>query len=200
MILPISLSLLDEILATSSSIALLTFFAFLLSLSTTLLLMSTICLNTSVRFISSLMCSRPPNTNASVKTIAVVVPSPAAVAVLSAASFIIRTARFSDGSIRSIAFATVTPSLVTVIPCVWCGDSMSTVLPPGPSVLLTALDILTTPLISLVLPADPNCKSLGEYPIPVVSTIRFDLGYKYSKYYVYNCLLSDLIYLYLHEI
>ena len=171
MIRPISLSLFELIEATSSSIALLTFFAFLLNLSTTLLLMSTMCLSTSVLFMSSLMCSSPPNTNASVNTMAVVVPSPAAVAVLSAASFIIRTARFSLGSIRSIDFATVTPSFVTVMPCVWCGDSISTVLPPGPSVLLTAFDILTTPLISFFLPSLPNCNSLGEYPIPDVSTI-----------------------------
>ena len=58
----------------------------------------------------------PAFTKASVNTIAVVVPSPARVAVRSAASRIIRTARFSTGSIRAIDLATVTPSLVTVMP------------------------------------------------------------------------------------
>ena len=159
---PTSLSLLAEILATSSSIELEIRLDVLRSLSTTLPLMSDICLSTSVLLLLSLISCRPPSTSASVSTIAVVVPSPAVVAVLSAASFIILTARFSDGSIRSIALATVTPSLVTVMPCVCCGDSISTVLPPGPKVLFTALDILITPLISFCLPSAPNCKSFGE--------------------------------------
>ena len=60
----------------------------------------------------------PCSTKASVNTMAVVVPSPASEAVRSEASFIMRTAKFSTGSTKSTALATVTPSLVTVIPCV----------------------------------------------------------------------------------
>ena len=107
----------------------------------------------------SFMYSIPLSTIASVSTIAVVVPSPAEVAVLSAASFTIVTAKFSTGSCRLIDLATVTPSLVTVIPRVWVWDSSTTVFPIGPSVLFTALDIFSIPLISLSRPSWPKCKS-----------------------------------------
>ena len=117
-IFPVSRSLLALIVATSSSMFVLTLLAFFFNPSITCPLNSPMCLNTSVRLMSSLMCSNPPNTNPSVNTMAVVVPSPAEVAVLSAASFIILTARFSTGSIKSTDLATVTPSFVTVIPCV----------------------------------------------------------------------------------
>ena len=74
------------------------------------------CLSTSVVLYLSEIMSTPLFTMASVSTVAVVVPSPELVAVLSAASLTIFTARFSTGSNNEIDFATVTPSFVTVIP------------------------------------------------------------------------------------
>ena len=162
---PTNGSLFAEMVAISDNIDLLTLRLWLFSFSTTLSVISTILRNTSVLLCSEPIISSPAFTNASVRTMAVVVPSPALVAVLSAASRIILTARFSTGSIRSIAFATVTPSFVTVIPCVWCGDSITTVLPPGPKVLLTAEAILLMPLISFWRPAWSKCKSFGLYPV-----------------------------------
>ena len=113
--------------------------------------------------VSSIKAS-PCFTNASVRTVAVVVPSPAEVAVLSAACFIIRTARFSTGSNKSTAFATVTPSLVTVNPPVTYCDSIRTVFPLGPNVLLTAFAICVIPEISFPLPFSPKDNSLGLKP------------------------------------
>ena len=98
---------------------------------------------------TSWFTSKSCETKDSVNTIDDVVPSPATVAVRSAASFIILTARFSTGSIRSTDFATVTPSFVTVIPRVCSGDSISTVLPLGPMVDFTALLIFSIPALSL---------------------------------------------------
>src|SRR5678815_2000916 len=76
-------------------------------------------------------------------TVAVVVPSPATSEVLLATSFTICAPMFSSGSLSSISFATVTPSLVMV------GDpnflSRMTFRPRGPSVTLTALARLSTP-------------------------------------------------------
>src|SRR5438132_3318822 len=77
-------------------------------------------------------------------TVAVVVPSPATSEVLLATSFTICAPMFSSASPSSISFATVTPSLVIV------GDpnflSRMTLRPFGPSVTLTALARLLTPL------------------------------------------------------
>ena len=77
------------------------------------------------------------------KTVAVVVPSPARSDVLEATSLTIWAPIFSYGSCRSISFATVTPSLVTV------GEpnflSIKTFLPLGPSVTLTASESVVTP-------------------------------------------------------
>ena len=70
------------------------------------------------------------------KTVAVVVPSPAVSLVLLATSLTIRAPMFSNLSSRSISFATVTPSLVTV------GEpkdfSRMTFRPLGPKVTFTA--------------------------------------------------------------
>src|SRR5258708_7453899 len=76
-------------------------------------------------------------------TVAVVVPSPAVSDVLLATSRTICAPMFSTGSLRSISFATVTPSLVMV------GDpnflSRTTLRPFGPSVTLTARLSFATP-------------------------------------------------------
>ena len=80
-----------------------------------------------------------PNGNPTIKTL---------LAVLDAASRTSCTARFSTGLYRLIDLATVTPSLVTVTPPIWCSDSISTVCPPGPRVDATASDILFIPFFS----------------------------------------------------
>src|SRR5580765_1334133 len=76
-------------------------------------------------------------------TVAVVVPSPAVSEVLLATSRTIWAPMFSSGSLRSISFATVTPSLVMV------GDpnflSRTTFRPFGPSVTFTASASWLTP-------------------------------------------------------
>src|SRR5213082_4145043 len=86
-------------------------------------------------------------------TVAVVVPSPATSDVLLATSFTICAPMFSSGSLSSISFATVTPSLVIV------GDpnflSRMTLRPFGPSVTLTALVRLLTPLRTACREASP---------------------------------------------
>ena len=115
-IVPILLSLFAEIVATSTIMLSVTSVDFSFNFSTTLVVISDMFRRTSVLLCLSVINSNPLNTKDSVKTIAVVVPSPALVAVWSAASFIILTARFSTGSNNSIDRATVTPSLVTVIP------------------------------------------------------------------------------------
>ena len=160
-ILPSSESLFADIDATFFNVLPLTFLDLFSNLPTITSVMSFMCLITSVTLCLSFNSSCPCNTIASVNTTLVVVPSPALVAVLSAASFIILTARFSTGSSRKIDFATVTPSLVTVIPCVWFGLSISTVLPRGPSVLFTALEIVVIPFINLSLPSLSKTKSFG---------------------------------------
>ena len=119
---------------------------------------------TSVTLCSFLSSLSPALTIASVKTIAVVVPSPADCAVLRAASFIICIAKFSIGLLRDIELATVTPSFVIVIPDKCSADSIKTVRPLGPRVLLTALEILEIPSISFKRPSLSNAKSFGMYP------------------------------------
>src|SRR5438093_8883167 len=77
------------------------------------------------------------------RIVAVVVPSPATSEVLLATSFTICAPMFSRGSLSSISFATVTPSLVM------SGEpyflSRTTLRPLGPSVTLTASASLFTP-------------------------------------------------------
>src|SRR6478672_4095454 len=76
-------------------------------------------------------------------TVAVVVPSPAVSEVLLATSRTICAPMFSSGSLRSISFATVTPSLVMV------GEpnflSRTTLRPFGPRVTFTASASWLTP-------------------------------------------------------
>src|SRR5215471_8109264 len=81
------------------------------------------------------------------RTVAVVVPSPAMSEVLEATSLTIWAPMFASLSSSSISFATVTPSLVTV------GEpqdfSMMTLRPRGPSVTLTVLARMLSPLAML---------------------------------------------------
>ena len=158
------LSLLAEIVATSVSIAFVNFLPLCFNFSTTKSLTSTKLRSSSVRFSDgfAFKWSKPLRIKDSVSTMLVVVPSPASVAVRSAACLTIFTAKFSIGSIKSIDLATVTPSLVTVRPCVWFGDSINTVLPLGPNVLLTALESFLIPLTNLPCASSSKAKSFGE--------------------------------------
>src|SRR4030095_14527103 len=89
-------------------------------------------------------------------TVAVVVPSPATSEVLLATSRTMRAPRFSMGSLRSISFATVTPSLVMR------GDpnflSRTTFRPFGPSVTLTAS-------ARRLIPRSIDCRESSPYVI-----------------------------------
>ena len=81
-------------------------------------------------------------------TVAVVVPSPATSEVLEATSFTICAPMLASLSSSSISLATVTPSLVTV------GEpqdfSMMTFRPRGPSVTLTVLARMLSPVAMLL--------------------------------------------------
>ena len=85
----------------------------------------------------------PSRSSAWASTVAVVVPSPATSEVFEATSRSMRAPRFSIGSLRSISFATVTPSLVMT------GEpyflSRTTLRPRGPRVTLTASARALTP-------------------------------------------------------
>src|SRR5262245_54986672 len=79
-------------------------------------------------------------------TVAVVVPSPATSEVLDATSFTICAPRFSNLSARSMALATLTPSLVDVgAPQLF---SINTLRPRGPIVTFTASASTSTPRCS----------------------------------------------------
>ncbi len=87
---------------------------------------------------------RPSRMIACASTVAVVVPSPASSEVLDATSFTICAPMFSNLSLSSISFATDTPSLVTVgAPKLFSSTALR---PLGPSVALTALARMFTPL------------------------------------------------------
>ena len=87
---------------------------------------------------------RPSRMIAWASTVAVVVPSPASSEVLEATSFTICAPMFSNLSLSSISFATDTPSLVTVgAPKLFSSTALR---PFGPSVALTALARMLTPL------------------------------------------------------
>src|SRR4030095_16642535 len=91
---------------------------------------------------------RPSRTIACASTVAVVVPSPASSEVLDATSFTICAPMFSNLSLSSISFATLTPSLVTVgAPKLFSSTALR---PLGPKVTLTALARMLTPRIMRV--------------------------------------------------
>ena len=113
---PVWVSLLEDIVATSSSFLSDTLRDRFFKFFTTPSVSETISRRTCVLLSAYSSSSIPFFTSASVRTIAVVVPSPALAAVRDAASLSICTARFSTGSKSCMDLATVTPSLVTVIP------------------------------------------------------------------------------------
>ena len=102
---------------------------------------------TEVGLLPATMLRVPSLRIARAKTVAVVVPSPARVEVLSATSCTSLAPMFSNGSSSSTSLLTVTPSLVTVGPP---NDLLiMTLRPVGPIVTATASANLSTPLSSL---------------------------------------------------
>ncbi|MCY1455089.1 hypothetical protein D9M71_721990 [compost metagenome] len=102
---------------------------------------------------------RPSLTMAWARTVAVVVPSPAASLALEATSFTSWAPMFSNLSFSSISLATETPSLVMVgAP----KDLSSTTLRPfGPRVALTASASTFTPISIFLRAESPNLTSLA---------------------------------------
>ena len=93
------------------------------------------------------------------RTVAVVVPSPAASFAFDATSLIICAPMFSNLSLSSISLATVTPSLVMRgAPKLL---SITTLRPLGPSVTLTALARVSTPRRMPSRASRPNFTSLA---------------------------------------
>ena len=107
---------------------------------------------------------RPSRKIASVRTVAVVVPSPATLEDLSATSLTIAAPICSNGSLSSTSLATVTPSLVTFgAPNDF---SMTTTLPVGPMVTLTASLRVWIPVRILRRASSPNIICLAIVCIP----------------------------------
>ncbi len=142
---PIALSLLAEIVATCSILLLSapTSFDIFFNSATTAITALSIPRFKSIGFAPAATFLSPPVTMACANTVAVVVPSPALSAVLEATSRNNCAPMFSTLSDNSTSFATVTPSFVT------CGApnflSITTFLPFGPSVTLTASAKASTP-------------------------------------------------------
>ncbi|GBF28762.1 hypothetical protein MnTg03_00323 [bacterium MnTg03] len=108
----------------------------------------------SIGFMPAATAFMPSRTMAWARTVAVVVPSPATSEVWEATSLTICAPIFSNLSSSSISFATETPSLVTVgAPKLL---SRTTLRPRGPSVILTALARMFTPLIIRERASSPN--------------------------------------------
>ena len=143
-ILPISPSLLAEIVPTWAISSLVeTFFErFSMSLTTASTARSMPRFK-SIGFMPAATALAPSRTIACASTVAVVVPSPARSLVFEATSRTICAPMFSNLSPSSISLATVTPSLVTR------GApkdlSRTTLRPFGPSVTFTALARISTP-------------------------------------------------------
>src|SRR5438093_1408015 len=108
----------------------------------------------SIGFAPAAMFFMPSWTIACARTTDVVVPSPAMSFVLVAASLRSCAPMFSKGSSSSTSRATVTPSCVTV------GDpnflSTATFRPFGPSVVFTALAIVSMPFLSFLRASSVN--------------------------------------------
>ena len=113
----------------------------------------------SIGFIPAATYFIPSRTIAWVKTVAVVVPSPALSLVREATSFTICAPMFMSLSLSSISLATETPSLVTV------GApnerSKTTLRPFGPKVTLTAFAKILTPSTIFARAASPKITSLA---------------------------------------
>src|SRR6185436_8426222 len=157
--LPISASPLAEMVPTwAISSFEVTFLEFLTRSATTASTAKSMPRLRSIGFMPAATDLAPSRTIAAARTVAVVVPSPAASADLDATSRTIWAPIFSNLSSSSISLATVTPSLVMRgAP----NDLSSTTLRPlGPSVTLTALLRMSTPRSILSRASTPNLTSL----------------------------------------
>src|SRR3982751_6550438 len=159
--LPISTSPLDEMvpICAISSFEV-TFLEFLTRSATTASTARSIPRFRSIGFMPAATDLAPSLTIAAARTVAVVVPSPAASADFDATSRTIWAPMFSNLSSSSISLATVTPSLVMRgAP----NDLSSTTLRPlGPSVTLTALLRISTPRSIRSRASTPNLTSLAD--------------------------------------
>ena len=114
---------------------------------------------TAVGLLPATMLRAPSLRMARARTVAVVVPSPANLDVLSATSWTSFAPMFSKGSSSSTSLETVTPSLVTVGPP---NDLlMMTLRPVGPIVTATASASLSTPAITFARAASSNMSCLA---------------------------------------
>ncbi len=113
----------------------------------------------SIGFMPAATIFEPSRTIACARTVAVVVPSPAASLVFEATSRTIWAPMFSNLSWSSISFATVTPSLVVRgAPKLF---SMTTLRPLGPKVIFTASARMSTPRSIRSRASAPNLTSLA---------------------------------------
>src|SRR4029450_11854079 len=158
--LPMVLSLFDAIVATwAISFLSLVALDMCFSSSTTASTACSIPRFSPIGFAPAVTFLRPPRKMAWARTVAVVVPSPAVSEVFEATSFSICAPMFSQGSFSSISLATVTPSLVRVglpnfLP-------MTTFRPLGPTVTLTACDMVLMPPKSAARASSLNSSCLG---------------------------------------
>src|SRR5213078_3166770 len=122
----------------------------------------------SIGFMPEATNFMPSRTIAWASTVAVVVPSPATSEVLDATSFTICAPMFSNLSLSSISFATVTPSLVTFgAPYDF---SITTFRPRGPRVTVTASARTFTPRSTLARASSPNRTTFAA----IARLLRFD--------------------------
>src|SRR5690242_6312471 len=159
-VLPIDSSALAEI-APTCAISLLVVQGLLifLSSSTTAITALSMPRLRSIGFMPAATYFMPSLTIDCASTVAVVVPSPATSEVLDATSLTICAPMFSNLSFNSISLATDTPSLVIVgAPKL---RSSTTLRPFGPSVTLTALARMFTPLNILLRTPSPKRTSLA---------------------------------------
>jgi len=105
------------------------------------------------------------NIKAWARTVAVVVPSPATSLVFIETLLINCAPIFSNASLNSISFATVTPSLVTRGPPNFL--SIKTFRPFGPKVTFTASDSFSTPARRLFLACSSNCNCFAILYSPI---------------------------------
>ena len=152
------MSLLQLIAATLSNIS--PFTSIAVSLKYLLIFLTPLCIPSFISLIDATAYSGllTSFSNASARTVAVVVPSPASCTVFLAASLTSVAPMFSTGSNKTTDSATVTPSFVmTGLPL---ASSYITHFPDAPRVDLTAFDSFSTPIITLFLASSPKFKSL----------------------------------------
>jgi len=153
MSLPISSSPEDTVAIRSMSTVPLTFCDCFASFATLASTAPAIPRLTAIGFAPAAMFFMPSRTIACANRVAVVVPSPAMSLVLVATSFTNCAPMFSNGSLSSISFAIVTPSLVMSGAPNFL--SRTTFLPLGPRVIFTVSVSWSIPLCRAFLASSP---------------------------------------------